>query len=355
MTTEKNNDNRLFKAIENGDLEEVKRLVENDGVKVETVNEYNVTPLHIAVKLNKLEVVQFLVTKGANVNAIDGCNRTPLHIAAEQNNTEVAKFLVTNGANINALDQWQRAPLHNAAISGNLEVVKFLVANGAGVNNRMPLNDSLQFTPLNGALSNNHINGALSNNHLKVAEFLIENHADVDAIDQSKGTLLHKAVGASKLDVAQFLVKNGAKIDKKDNEGQTVLDIAKQSIKTTRLIQPEKIKKVNGTIETNLFCLFPSEIFCIFVKMLSKNQADLINFSTSSKEIRKVIVEASPKLQWCNFIESHTQKNPIMNLADGLTEVRNDLRERADSFRDAIKKFTERLNKNNSTSKDHSK
>jgi len=50
-------------------------------------------PLHDAVKLGHLDVVQWLVTHGANVNAVDEDGKTASDIATEWAEDEVADFL----------------------------------------------------------------------------------------------------------------------------------------------------------------------------------------------------------------------------------------------------------------------
>ncbi|MEM2677506.1 MAG: ankyrin repeat domain-containing protein, partial [Thermofilaceae archaeon] len=71
----------LHKAAEEGDLQRVKKLVEN-GANVNAKDEYGSTPLYLAVLNGHLELARFLVEKGANVNAKDIVGWTPLHIAA---------------------------------------------------------------------------------------------------------------------------------------------------------------------------------------------------------------------------------------------------------------------------------
>ena len=110
-------------------LEQVKDFVSN-GADVNAKNRHGTTPLHGAVEIGQIKIVEFLVAKGANVNAKGLDDLTPLHLAATRN-IEVVELLVSNGADVNAKAEGGSTPLHWA--TRNLEIVKFLVSKGADV------------------------------------------------------------------------------------------------------------------------------------------------------------------------------------------------------------------------------
>ena len=73
-------DESLIEAAKRGDLDEVKRLIEN-GADVNIKDNDGDTPLHYAASGGHLDVVKFLVENGADVNAKDKYGRTPLDVA----------------------------------------------------------------------------------------------------------------------------------------------------------------------------------------------------------------------------------------------------------------------------------
>ncbi|XP_062081077.1 phytochrome-interacting ankyrin-repeat protein 2-like [Humulus lupulus] len=91
-----------------GDLEEVKRLLEEEGMDVNVAacgsKSTGVTPLHLAAEGGHLSVMEELLERGADIDAkaknVNGgsCGWTPLHYAAKQRKREAVKFLVENGA-----------------------------------------------------------------------------------------------------------------------------------------------------------------------------------------------------------------------------------------------------------------
>lgn len=123
-------DERLFTASERGDLREVRRLVEESKVKVDTVKAgVGWTALMFASKAGSLSVVEYLVQeRHADVNATSTRGRTtPVHEAALYGHLQVVKFLVRHGADPIVPDADLSTPLHKAAFKGHLDVVVFLV------------------------------------------------------------------------------------------------------------------------------------------------------------------------------------------------------------------------------------
>lgn len=84
------------------------------------------TPLHYAVSLGNLELVEFLVEHGANINAKDINGVTPLHIAAKNGHFSIVKFLVKHGALIDVVDIYGKTPIDYAREGGHKSIVKYL-------------------------------------------------------------------------------------------------------------------------------------------------------------------------------------------------------------------------------------
>lgn len=104
----------LHIACENGYFGTVKTLIEQ-GVPINSPDEdLGYTPLHYAVRSNRLDVAEYLLSKGADVNAHNEKRivGTPLRESASNCSYEMAKLLIDNGAdpslpggmNLSALD-----------------------------------------------------------------------------------------------------------------------------------------------------------------------------------------------------------------------------------------------------------
>ena len=108
---------RLYFALENDQMDIAKILMKgfgHDKADLDYINENGFNALHLAVKLNRLDFVQILITRGADPNKKSGCEghgRTALHFAAENLNQEIIEYLINNGADISIKDINRFTPL----------------------------------------------------------------------------------------------------------------------------------------------------------------------------------------------------------------------------------------------------
>jgi len=89
----------LLNAAENGEVEEVERLLYVDA-PIDFVNEDNETALLIAADKGHEKVVVVLVNRGANVNIQNRWGETPLLCAALRNHIKICVFLLANLADV---------------------------------------------------------------------------------------------------------------------------------------------------------------------------------------------------------------------------------------------------------------
>jgi len=134
------NDKKLFDAIESGDTEIAKTLIEK-GADVNARYDYSETPLIVSVLSNK-EIVELLIRKGANINAEDEFGETALYKAITFGEKEIAELLIKEGADFNASSE-KKWPLAIAAEKGEKDIAKILVNKGADLNVTSPYGDSL--------------------------------------------------------------------------------------------------------------------------------------------------------------------------------------------------------------------
>jgi len=90
------------------------------------------TPLHVAVKLNRVELVKILISAGANVNVADGkSGHTPLHLAAESGQLDVVELLLAKRADIQLASYYGCTAMQSASARAHNNIVKLLVEHGA--------------------------------------------------------------------------------------------------------------------------------------------------------------------------------------------------------------------------------
>ena len=79
------------------------------------------------------KVCHLLITYGADVNSIDEFETTPLHRAVVACKLGITQLLLNYGAYVNAQDANKNTPLHNASTL-NLQLCELLLAHGADPN-----------------------------------------------------------------------------------------------------------------------------------------------------------------------------------------------------------------------------
>jgi len=123
----------IFKAVENSNIEFVKKYIEEGGA-VNVKDNSGDTILHIAVDNNNLEMVKFLLENGANANTEDEWSGTPLHYAINDNSIEIVELLLENGADVNIKNELNQTPIHLAIENENTEILKLLLSYCANIN-----------------------------------------------------------------------------------------------------------------------------------------------------------------------------------------------------------------------------
>lgn len=123
------------------------------GFDLEAPNVQGQTPLLLAAKNNKLDLVNTLLTYNVNFNARDNANKTALMHAAAANNPEILRLLLTKDHDINAQDANGNTALHIACEQDNFEAIRLLKAAGADHNIR----NVHGFMPLDLSSPNNQV------------------------------------------------------------------------------------------------------------------------------------------------------------------------------------------------------
>jgi ankyrin repeat protein len=120
----------FIQAAEDGDLEEVRRLVQQDHQLLDAVWRYR-TPLTAAAWKGRVEVVRYLLDEGADINLRLAGFHSPLIMACGHGHVEVAALLLARCADTGpSNDGW--TPLMAASSGGHTDVVELLLAHGRG-------------------------------------------------------------------------------------------------------------------------------------------------------------------------------------------------------------------------------
>lgn len=89
---------RLHWAVDNGQIDLIGYMIENDGVDVNGQDFLGRTPLHAAVTAGRKDMVELLISYKADVNSRDKQGKTPLKLARELGKKDIEAILLKYGA-----------------------------------------------------------------------------------------------------------------------------------------------------------------------------------------------------------------------------------------------------------------
>jgi ankyrin repeat protein len=88
---------KFEKVVYENDFDKFKEMV--DALEdINMQNKYGWTLLHIAIRRDRRDMVEYLLQKGADIDKTDGVGWTPLMEAIMDDKTELCKYLVEKGA-----------------------------------------------------------------------------------------------------------------------------------------------------------------------------------------------------------------------------------------------------------------
>ena len=96
-------------------------------MNLNSITNYQRTPLHLAAENNHVDIIRLLISSGANMNPRDHHKCTPLMLAAKKNACEALRYLLISRSDIRLVDYRSWTALHYAAYLNNPHAVKILV------------------------------------------------------------------------------------------------------------------------------------------------------------------------------------------------------------------------------------
>ncbi|KAK2888707.1 hypothetical protein Q8A67_014082 [Cirrhinus molitorella] len=115
----------LSAAAARGNVEAVRRILQDHRVEPDTLNEFGKTALQVMM-MGCTGVARVLLEHGADPNVQDRCGVTPAHDAARTGFLDTLRVLVDHGASVNAPDHSGALPIHIAIREGHWDVAEYL-------------------------------------------------------------------------------------------------------------------------------------------------------------------------------------------------------------------------------------
>lgn len=116
-------DRALFDYTAKGDLENVRRLLDEGNININYTNpsQNDRTSLLMALLKNHYPIVNLLIERGADINKPDVDGATPLYIASSRGDEQMVQLLLNNNANV-----FELMPIIIARKHGHNNIVNML-------------------------------------------------------------------------------------------------------------------------------------------------------------------------------------------------------------------------------------
>jgi ankyrin repeat protein len=230
----------LHEAIMNGDVAEIKRLLEI-GADINFKDLRSNTPLYLAIKQVNKQLKKDLAASNFSLSDLKSSNSNSLVFkslqAMKRNYNQVIKLLIEKGADVNIRNKrghipscYYITPLHKAIMCENLEIIQELLKRGATLNPSLfdvHGSQTYGFYGMSSIPPMPPLCIAARKGKLAIFNFLIANGADINVLEPyTNNTILHCAVKGGNLELVKQLLNQKTNLVLKSRSGRIPLHIA---------------------------------------------------------------------------------------------------------------------------------
>lgn len=248
----------LHHAAEGGYDEVSRVLITAGGANVDILDDFHLTPLHVAALHGHYTLAVDLLRFGAPLHRTDLHGNLPVHYAAKHGHGPIVSALLNTGRNqswcAEATNIWGQTPLFWAVVNDHADVVVRLPPAGGGIHQLMPpevpvihiaaqtgyleVLRALLFRGADAKATSHDGRTALhsaadgevgyDSNQVEIVQMLLEAGVDADSRDSGMWTPLHCLCSRSacQVDSLRVLLQAGAGVNAVQNNGETPLHIA---------------------------------------------------------------------------------------------------------------------------------
>ena len=201
----------LVIAVERGDCDTVRKILEHSEPDLEAKAPGGATALYTAVSRGEKEIVQLLLAHGANPNAKPSGSQPALFKAYKNGYKEIVNIMLeAPSLDVNATPPGGTSILWHAAEAVDREILQLLLGHGAKVDLKPPGQATAMYR-------------AAVRGDLHTAESLLGYGAKVDAKPPGGSTALWQAADQGNQAIVRLLLAHGANVNAKPAGSETAL------------------------------------------------------------------------------------------------------------------------------------
>jgi ankyrin repeat protein len=201
---------KFFKAIEEGNRDNVERMLRKTPNLILAKGKKNLSPLMTAMYYHKFDIADMLLNRMVALTIFEA--------AATGKMVHLISNLGHKPELVNAYSEDGFQPIGLAAYFGHVSIVDYLIKAGAAVNT--PSENLLKVTPLQ---------SAVAGGYLEVTRRLLEAGANPNVREGSGYTPLHTAAHNGDIEIVRSLIFGGADLEAISIKNEKPLDMALKS------------------------------------------------------------------------------------------------------------------------------
>lgn len=244
--------------------------------KWKEVSQYEVMPIHAAIRAEQPEVLEYLKSY-SDLDLKDNYDNTPLHVAVEEDKPAWIEALLAAGASPHITNKQEATPLELANRLGKKKCIEAFDVGHALSESQVMFESWVEISkyPLHEAIKENSPNHtvlienrtsvndpddhgyaplhtAVKTNNLQWVKWLAGAEANLEVRDFKGRTALHHAAKKEvRKEILEFLLSKEAELKAEDDEGKTPLDLAHDSKAWNNAAA------LNGAAPVQVLALFP--------------------------------------------------------------------------------------------------
>ncbi|MBN1469865.1 MAG: ankyrin repeat domain-containing protein [Fusobacteriaceae bacterium] len=229
LTKSINGKSPLELLIDNNKFDEIKALIESNGLNLDDFIDENKTKtlLSEAIVKNNLDFINYLISKKVDINKKVKDGFTPLMIAVMNDNLEVTKLLINNGADVDSTNNEGKKAKDYA---DSKEIKEFLKSDNGGNSFILPILVMLVgviglgfsiFLMLKNKFSD--LEKSISNNDVFKVKSLIEKVKDINKVNSKGENLIFLITSFDQKEVLEKLVNKGCDVNCRNKYGDSPL------------------------------------------------------------------------------------------------------------------------------------
>lgn len=212
----------LHRACGGGEINEVRRLLDQGAKVNDAITGQSQTALFCAAARGHADICVLLIEGGANVQNAKNNESCPLSTAVFWGHKEVCSVLLHHGADSNLCDSDGRTPLSIGAWLGHAEICDLLLTYGADVNLPQKSDGS---PPLMLSTYSQNTQTEIDT-RVETCTTLLDRGANIDLTNELGRTTLMDVAFKGDEEICKLLLERGANLRILDIDGRTAIDVA---------------------------------------------------------------------------------------------------------------------------------